>query len=91
MDDLPDIKNQLMSLGAKIAAKTRELDRQGILHGPARLKAVSMRVEQLRLSRLAEARARGSRYAEASAVLAAEAETLRLAFDKWLAGIDEGY
>jgi hypothetical protein len=91
MEDLSGIKSKLAALGAKIAAKTGELEQQGVLHGAARAKAARLRVQQVRLATLIEERGKGSSHADATAVLAAEAETLRLAFDRWLAEIDEGF
>jgi hypothetical protein len=91
MEDLSGVKSKLAALGAKIEAKTAELEQQGVLHGAARVKAADLRVQQVRLATLIEERGKGASHADATAVLAAEAETLRLAFDKWLAEIDEGF
>lgn len=91
MDDLSATKAKLQELGEKIAAKIAELDRQGILHGDARIMADDLRVRHVRLATMAEERESGSVHPGSASVLAAEAETLRLAFDRWVAEIDRGY
>ncbi len=91
MENLSDIESKLAVLDAHIAEKTKELAKQGILHGAARAKATDLRIQCVKLTRLAEERAKGSKHPEAIATLAAEAEAIRLIFNKWIAEIDKGY
>jgi hypothetical protein len=90
MDNLSDIKDKLAALDAHIAEKTKELAKQGVLHGAARVKATELRIQRVRLARLAEERAKGSKHPEAIATLAAEAEAIRLLFSRLIAEIDKG-
>jgi hypothetical protein len=90
MQDVIAIKTALDELGKRLEAKRRELATQGVLHGAERARAAELEVEHQRLLRLTSERAKGSRNAESSAVLAAEAEALRRSFDHWFAEIDRG-
>ena len=91
MENLSEIKGKLAALDAHIAEKNKELAKQGVLHGAARAKATDLRIQRVKLARLAKERARGSKHPEAIATLAAEAEAIRLVFRRWIAEIDKGY
>ena len=91
MERRTSIESRLAELDRKIAEKTDELEQKGILRGEMRAKAAELRAEHRRLATLAEEHAKGAKNAAATAVVAAEAETLRAIFDKWVAEIDRGY
>jgi hypothetical protein len=90
MQDMTAIRTALADLGNRLQAKRRELETEGVLHGPARVRAAELEVEHARLVETANERAKGPARAEAAAVLAAEAEALRRSFDHWFAEIDRG-
>lgn len=90
MRDMTAIRSALEDLGNRLQSKRRELETEGVLHGPARIRAAELEVEHARLMKTASERANGPAHAEAASVLAAEAEALRRSFDHWFAEIDRG-
>ena len=79
LDDL----GQLDELGKRIGDKIAELERQGALLGPARQAAADFKLRHLQIGGSAKT-------APLREGLKVDIETLRLAFERWLARIDTG-
>ncbi len=79
LDDL----GQLDELGKRIGDKIAELERQGALLGPARQAAADFKLRHLQIGDSAKT-------APLREGLKTDIETLRLAFERWLARIDTG-
>jgi hypothetical protein len=78
-DDL----GRLNELGKRIGDRIAELEKQGALLGPARQAAADFKLRHLQIGE-------GARIAPVREGLKIDIETLRLAFERWLARIDTG-
>ncbi|HMN36592.1 MAG TPA: hypothetical protein PKD49_02625 [Hyphomicrobium sp.] len=76
-------QGHLNELGRRIADKISELEKQGALHGPERQAAADFKLRHLQINE-------NARNAPLREGLLTDVETLRLAFERWLARIDTG-
>jgi len=79
LDDL----DRLNELGKRIGDRIAELEKQGALLGPARQAAADFKLRHLQIGASAKT-------APLREGLKVDIETLRLAFERWLARIDTG-
>jgi hypothetical protein len=89
--DVEELEERVAELGKKIELKRRQLDKNGVLHGEERRRAIDLQVEQTRVAKLLAARGEGAVHPDRKAALAAEVEALRLWVERWMAGIDRGF
>jgi hypothetical protein len=89
--DVEELEERVAELGKKIQLKRRQLDKNGVLQGEERRRAIDLQVEQTRVSKLLAARDEGAGHPDREAALAAEVEALRLWVGRWMAGIDRGF
>jgi len=86
MDPARDIHRELESLEARIAAKRREFEAQGVLHGPEREQAAEIDMARASLrARLERARAGDGAVAQD---LAGGMAVLKRLFEHWVARTD---
>ncbi len=86
MEPEHDIHRQLESLEARIAAKRKEFEAQGVLHGPERERAAEIDMARASLRKRLE-RA-GSGDGDAAHDLAGEMALLQSLFEHWVARTD---
>lgn len=90
-EDKSGLDHKFKQFEYRLTEQEHKVATQGVLSGESRLKANALQIQRVYAARLAEELAKGSKYAERRAMVAAEIEALKLSFSTWFALIDRGF
>lgn len=83
-----ELSSRLTELDEHIAAKRREIERDGPLHAHARKHAADLKIKSARLAALEKAIESGASHPQRRAAFAGQIEALRVSVDRMLANLD---
>ncbi len=90
-EDKSSLGHKFEELKHRLTERQYKLAARGVLSGDTRMKANARQIERVYAAKLAEELAKGAKYPQRRATIAAEIEALKLYFSQWVALIDREF